>query len=363
MASPSPPHSSTPTPASRPAADHNASGGAQRAALLRRTWQRRGALARLLWPLSQLYGALAAHQRRSAAAHAQHAGLPTIVVGNVIAGGAGKTPVTQAIVGHLQRQGWKPGIISRGYGRSTVDCRPVLTLSDPEDVGDEPLLLARSTGVPVFVAQQRLEAAHALRAAHPEVNILVCDDGLQHTALARDVEICVFHDGGIGNGWQLPAGPLREPWPRAVDAVLHTGPAPADTPATQAIFAMQRRLADYAVRSDGRHVPLAQLKDRPVHALAAVARPERFFAMLQEQGLQLQHTEALPDHYNFVSWYRPTDMHELLVCTEKDAVKLWPLQPDALAVPLALDIPQAFFDLLDQRLATLPLSSPGTPQV
>ena len=357
MASPSP---SSTASATTPAAD--ASGSAQRAALLRRTWQRRGALARLLWPLSLLYGALAARQRRHDAAHAQHAGLPTIVVGNVIAGGAGKTPVTQAIVQHLKAQGWAPGIISRGYGRSTVDCRPVLALSDAEDVGDEPLLLARSTGVPVFVAPQRLEAARALHAAHPEVNILVCDDGLQHTALARDVEICVFHDGGIGNGWQMPAGPLREPWPRTVDAVLHTGPAPARTPASQPVFAMQRQLAPYAVRSDGHHVPLAQLKDRPVHALAAVARPERFFAMLQEQGLQLQHTEALPDHYNFVSWQRPADMHELLVCTEKDAVKLWPLQPDALAVPLALDIPQAFFDLLDQRLATLALSSPGAPQ-
>ncbi|MEG3000265.1 MAG: tetraacyldisaccharide 4'-kinase [Comamonas sp.] len=361
MASPAPSSPSTP-------ADSHANGGAQRAALLRRTWQRRGALAWALWPLSLLYGALAAHQRRRAAAHAQHAGLPTIVVGNVIAGGAGKTPVTQAIVGHLQRHGWKPGIISRGYGRSTVDCRPVLTLSDPEDVGDEPLLLARSTGVPVFVAPQRLDAARALRAAHPEVDILVCDDGLQHTALARDVEVCVFHDGGIGNGWQLPAGPLREPWPRAVDAVLHTGPAPERTPASQPVFAMQRQLAPYAVRSDGRHVPLAQLQGRPVHALAAVARPERFFAMLQEQGLQLAHTEALPDHYNFVSWQRPTDMHELLICTEKDAVKLWPLQPDALAVPLALDIPQAFFDLLDQRLAAARLSSaaargsaPSTP--
>lgn len=353
----------TPPPSSSPADGAAPSTGtlrAARAALLRRTWERRGPLACLLWPLSLVYGALSALARRSQRARLQHAGLPTIVVGNVIAGGAGKTPVTQALVRHLQRRGWRPGIISRGYGRSTIDCRAVLPLSDPDDVGDEPLLLARNTQVPVFVAQQRIEAAQALRAAHPEVNILVCDDGLQHVALGRDVEICVFHDGGIGNGWLLPAGPLRESWPRPVDAVLHTGPAPACTPAGQPVFAMQRQLADYAVRSDGRHVPLALLHSQPVHALAAVARPERFFAMLQQQGLALARTEALPDHYNFESWRRPEDQHELLICTEKDAVKLWPLQPDALAVPLALDIPQAFFDLLDQRLAALNLSSPAT---
>ncbi|WP_312594037.1 tetraacyldisaccharide 4'-kinase [Comamonas terrigena] len=358
----------SPAPASPSNPGNNAGGSARRAAWLRRIWQRRGALAWALWPLSLLYGTLAARQRRSDAAHAGHAGLPTIVVGNVIAGGAGKTPVTQAIVGHLQRSGWTPGIISRGYGRSTQDCRAVLPQSAPEDVGDEPLLLARSTGVPVFVAPQRLDAARALRTAHPEVDILVCDDGLQHTALARDVEICVFHDGGIGNGWQLPAGPLREPWPRPVDAVLHTGPAPGHTPASQPVFAMQRQLAPYALRSDGHQVPLAQLAERPLHALAAVARPERFFAMLQDQGLQLAQAQALPDHYNFESWQRPADPDALLICTEKDAVKLWPLQPDALAVPLELDIPQAFFDLLDQRLATARLSSaavnsprPATP--
>lgn len=333
------------------------SSSAHRAAWLRRVWEHRGPLAWALRPLSMLYGALAAAERRRGAAKAQHAGLPTIVVGNVIAGGAGKTPVTQAIVRHLKQRGWTPGIISRGYGRSTDDCRAVTPLSNPADVGDEPLLLAQSTGVPVFVAPQRIDAARALRAAHPDVDILVCDDGLQHTALARDVEICVFHDGGVGNGWQLPAGPLREPWPRKVDAVLHTGPAPAGTPASQPAFAMQRQLAPYAVRADGRHVPLSQLRQQPVHALAAVARPERFFAMLQAQGLQLAHAEALPDHYNFESWKRSSTLDEVLVCTEKDAVKLWPLQPDALAVPLALDIPPAFFTLLDQRLPALPLSS------
>lgn len=330
--------------------------------VLRRAWQRRGPLAWALRPLSLLYAPLAALERRRAAAHAQHAGVPTIVVGNVIAGGAGKTPVTQAIVRHLRARGWQPGIISRGYGRSTLDCRAVHLHDDADDVGDEPLLLARSTGVPVFVAPQRIDAARALRAAHPQVNVIVCDDGLQHLALARDVEICVFHDGGIGNGWQLPAGPLREPWPRAVDAVLHAGAVPGHTPATQVCFALQRTLAPYAVRGDGRQLPLAQLQGQPLHALAAVARPEQFFAMLQQQGLQLAHTEPLPDHYNFESWQRPADPHSVLICTEKDAVKLWPLAPEALAVPLALELPAAFFELLDQRLATLPLSSPDAPR-
>lgn len=323
---------------------------------LRQAWLRRGPLAIALWPLSQPYRALTALRRafyRRGLLRSERLPVPVIVVGNVIAGGAGKTPVTLAVVRHLQAAGWHPGVVSRGYGRSTTDCREVLPVSTAAEVGDEPALIARAGAVPVFVARRRAEAGRALLAAHPATDILVCDDGLQHLALARDVEICVFNDEGTGNGWLLPAGPLREPWPRAVDLVLHAGPPPGG-PAPQ--FALARTLAPHALDAAGRRVPLAQLRGEPLHALAAIARPQDFFAMLRAQGLAPATEEALPDHYDFHSWKRSPNKRARLVCTEKDAVKLWPAHPDALAVPLALEIAPAFYAALDRRLASL--SSP-----
>ena len=159
---------------------------------LRTSWQRRGALGYLLWPVSQLYGALTALRRalyRSGTLQSTRLPVPVITVGNVIAGGAGKTPVTMAIVRHLQARGFRPGVISRGYGRKTEGCRAVTPKSTAHDVGDEPLLLARALQVPVFVASKRAKAGQALLDEHPEVNILVCDDGLQHLALQRDIEV------------------------------------------------------------------------------------------------------------------------------------------------------------------------------
>ncbi len=329
---------------------------AAHAARLRQAWRRRGPLAMALWPLSLLYGALSALRRalyRARLLRSERLPVPVVVVGNVIAGGAGKTPATLAVVRHLRAAGWRPGVVSRGYGRATTDCREVLPTASAAEAGDEPLLIARAAGVPVFVARRRADAGRALLATHPATDIIVCDDGLQHLALARDVEVCVFNDEGLGNGWLLPAGPLREPWPRAVDFVLHAGPAPGG-PAPQ--FALTRTLADHAVDAAGRQVPLAQLRGEPLHALAAIARPQDFFALLHAEGLRPIAEEALPDHYDFSSWQRLPDKRLRLICTEKDAVKLWPAHPDALAVPLRLSIAPAFFDALDGTLASL--SSP-----
>lgn len=279
----------------------------------------------------------------------QSAGIPVIVVGNVIAGGAGKTPVTQAVVAHLKAQGWSPGILSRGYGRKTRDCREAHADSPASEVGDEPALLARSTGVPVFVAAQRLEAARALRAQYPQVDVLVSDDGLQHLAMARDVELCVFNDDGVGNGFLLPAGPLREPWPRPVTATLYAGQPPHPTGNAPA-FALQRTLATVARNGHGASIPLQNLTQQPLEAVAAVARPESFFAMLSEQGITPAATQALPDHYDFESFQRNLDKDQPLICTEKDAVKLWRTHPEAWAVPLQLQLPAAFWALLDAQL-------------
>jgi tetraacyldisaccharide 4'-kinase len=317
---------------------------------LQQAWLARGPVARLLWPLSLLFAGLSALRRqlyRNGILRTERVAVPVVVVGNVVAGGAGKTPVVIAIVRHLRNRGLQVGVISRGYGRRTRDCREVTSDADAHDVGDEPALVARATGAPVFVAARRIEAARALLARHPATQVIVSDDGLQHLALARDVEICVFDDRGIGNGWLLPAGPLRERWPRRCDLVLHTGAHPAF-----AGHRAERSLADHAVRSDGRQVPLAALAGQPVVALAAIARPEAFFDMLRTRGIEPERCIALPDHYDFDSWVRPPDGRCSLVCTEKDAVKLWHVAPDALAVPLVFRPAPAFFDALDARLSS-----------
>jgi tetraacyldisaccharide 4'-kinase len=215
-------------------------------------------------------------------------------------------------------------------------------------VGDEPGLIQRSTQVPVFVGQDRHAAATALLKQYPHTEIIVCDDGLQHYRLHRDVEICVFDDRGGGNGWLLPAGPLREPWPRVTQCpllVLHTGNQPAF-----AGFTAQRSLAPYAVDQDGSQIPLAILQAngaKPLMALAGIAQPEIFFSMLRAMGLTLMDTMALPDHYDFDSFSRSIHGAYQLICTEKDALKLWKHAPDALAVPLIQTTDPAFFEAVD----------------
>jgi tetraacyldisaccharide 4'-kinase len=320
--------------------------------MLQRAWLHRGLPACLLWPLSLLYRAIAGLRRlayRLGWKTAHGVGVPVIVVGNVVAGGAGKTPVVMAVVRHLQARGLAVGVVSRGYGRRTSDGREVHADSDPRDVGDEPLLVHRSTGAPVVVDRDRVAAARRLLAAHPELRLIVSDDGLQHLALRRDLEICVFDDRGVGNGWLLPAGPLREPWPRACDIVLHTGDRPAF-----AGFTAQRALADHAVGQDGRQVPLAELARQPeLIALAGIAQPQRFFDMLRAREVVPAQCIALPDHYDFDSWSRPSDRPCRLICTEKDAAKLWRVAPDALAVPLEFTPEPAFFAALNARLSFL----------
>ena len=326
--------------------------------IVMQVWRQRGMLAWALWPLSLLLGLLVRLRQGlylSGVLKRQHVPVPVIVVGNVVAGGGGKTPVVMALVRHLLAGGRHPGVISRGHGRRTSDCREVHTASAARDAGDEPILIKRSTQVPVFVATRRIDAARALLARHPETDLLICDDGLQHYALARDIEICVFDDRGVGNGFLLPAGPLREPWPRPVDLVLHTGTRPAFTG-----FTSKRALARHAVRGDGGRVELDSLaKDaaRPVLALAAIAQPEAFFAMLRAQGLPLARTLALPDHYDFDNWEPPIDRNYRLICTEKDAVKLWAKHPDALAVPLESSPEPAFLAALNALLDAVPPTS------
>ena len=318
---------------------------------LQRAWLRRGPLACALWPLSLAFAVLAALRRiayRRGMVKSERVTVPVIVVGNVVAGGAGKTPVVIALVQHLRSRGLAVGVVSRGYGRALRDCREVREDGTAAEVGDEPLLLVRRAGVPVFVAPRRAQAARALLAAHPGTQVIVCDDGLQHYGLQRDVEICVFDERGIGNGWLLPAGPLRERWPRNADLVLRTG-SPAGIPG----FDAARRLSAFAMRADGSRADFAALGSRPLTAVAGIARPDSFFSMLRSAGLQLDRTLALPDHHDFHADPAPGSE---LVCTEKDAVKLWRVRPDAWAVALELEIEPGFWASLD-RLLDAKLSS------
>jgi len=307
---------------------------------LQRAWLHRGPLACVLWPLSLVFGVVVALRRiayRTGVFKSEHVAATVIVVGNVVAGGSGKTPVVAAIAGHLKSRGLRVGIVSRGYGRSANDCREVTAQSSAADSGDEPLLLARSCNVPVFVANARIEAARALLRTYPETQVIVSDDGLQHYAMARDVEICVFDGRKVGNGWLLPAGPLRESWPRKVDFVLGPGG-----------FDARRKLADHVVRADGTQVPLDQLRGQPLIAVAGIAKPQVFFDMLREQGLDIARAVALPDHHDFAT---APDVRGDIVCTEKDAVKLWRTMPGAWAVPLEVELPGAFWNALDAKLS------------
>ena len=315
---------------------------------LPRVWLSRGWAAHLLMPVAWLYQlALMARTGLYLTGLKSRHRLPVrvIVVGNVVAGGAGKTPVTMALVEHLQHKGHTVGVISRGHGRQTRDTREVLPADRPETVGDEPLLIRQKTGVPVWVGSSRVQAGQALLAAHPQVDTVVCDDGLQHWALARDIEICVMDERGVGNGWLLPAGPLREKWPRSVDLLLHTG-----INNLSGGFQAKRQLGQMAQDAQGRTSTLNDLKSSPVDAVAGLARPESFFNMLRENGLELATTQALPDHFDFATWPRSEGPRPLL-CTEKDAAKLWQRQPTALAVPLVLTPEPAFWHALDALLA------------
>jgi tetraacyldisaccharide 4'-kinase len=276
------------------------------------------------------------------------------------------------VVNHLRAQGWRPGVVSRGHGRSSQQLVLVQAGTALADSGDEPALIHLRTQVPVCVAAKRVAAARALLAAHPEVDIIVCDDGLQHLALHRDLQIIVFDDRGTGNGWLLPAGLLREPWPRsagsrASDLVLHQrredapGSLLACSPGVQE-FSAVRRLADQVVGPTGKHVPLAELRGQRLTAVAGTARPGVFFGMLRARGIEPTREVGLPDHAATADYSAlMEDRSTPLLCTEKDAVKLFPLlltsppgrYPEVWAIPLELTPDPDFFTALDERLQAL----------
>lgn len=284
-------------------------------------WYRLSALSLALWPASLAYRALVALRRlayRSGALRAERLALPVIVVGNIVAGGTGKTPLVLWLAALLQENGWKPGILSRGYRGSAAVAMAVAASSPAAVVGDEPLLLMRRSGCPVWIGRDRVRAAAGLLGAHPECDVLILDDGLQHYRLARDIEIAVEDERGAGNGFMLPAGPLREPLSRRVDAwVANTAPCGTREPC----FRMQLR-GDVFHRLAGApaSAPVAAFAGKRVHAVAGIGNPRRFFDHLARLGLATVN-HAFPDHHA----YAPRDLDfrdcEALLMTEKDAVK------------------------------------------
>lgn len=323
---------------------------------LARIWRQRGLAACLLWPVSLLYGLVTRFHRwlyRVGLLKTTHFSVPIIVVGNVVAGGAGKTPLVIALARHLMQQGIRVGVVSRGYGRREKKCVEVLKNTVISQSGDEPALIFVALAAPVFVANRRREAVHGLLTKYPHTQLIISDDGLQHHSLASDIKITVFDDRGVGNGWLLPAGPLRERFsPGRQNLVLHTGQAPAFGGYTS-----NRRLADHAVAHDGSLVRLQDLKHQSLTALAGIANPEAFFDMLRARGLVLAKTIALPDHFDFSEYRFPEQTSDIVLCTEKDAIKLFKINSGStfrlLAVPLEFAPEPAFLKAVDDLSAPL----------
>ena len=291
-------------------------------AWLQKQWYRVSPWHAALLPLSGLFWLLSTARRtlyRVGGLHSVRLPVTVIVVGNISVGGAGKTPLVIWLVNFLKTHGYHPGIVSRGYRGSGIGPQAVILQSDPAEVGDEPLLLVQRCGCPVWIGRDRAAAGKALLAAHPEVDVLVSDDGLQHYRLRRDMEIAVI-DGlrGFGNGFILPAGPLREATSRLqyVDAVVVNQPTSA-VPAGQ--YAMYLRgEVFYNLMQPEQRASAADLTGQALHAVAGIGNPRRFFDHLRGLGLTIiEH--AFPDHHVYQA--RELQFGGAILMTEKDAVK------------------------------------------
>lgn len=327
---------------------------------LERHWHGVTLLGLVLYPFSLLFRLAVALRRllyRAGIRPTVKLPVPVIVVGNITVGGTGKTPLVLWLVNFLRERGMRPGVISRGYGGRTTAPQCVTGASDPAICGDEPVLLAQRGGVPVWIGADRAAAARALLRAHPECDVVVSDDGLQHYRLARDIEIAVI-DGarGLGNGLLLPAGPLREPPARlaSVDAVivntsqsagvgLRTGTPPA--------FAMTLQSRGFHNLLNPAHrASVEQFLNSRLHAVAGIGNPQRFFKLLQRLGLTFT-AHPFPDHHAFSARDLAFTGTDFVIMTEKDAVKCrpfaieqyWVLRVDA-------EIDPAFGELILKKM-------------
>lgn len=320
------------------------------AAGLQRHWNRIDALTLLLLPLSICYGliiSIRALLYKLGVFRVRHWNVPILVVGNLTVGGSGKTPLVIELARGLRARGWRPGVVSRGYGGISKGPTTVTAATDPFLVGDEPVLIAREAQVPVVVARKRAKAVDRLL-QETEVNLVIADDGLQHLALGRVVEIAVI-DGviGHGNGLLLPAGPLREPLRRLerVDIRVRRGGQPEEGEYPMSINpSLARNLVS------GQEVELVEFSGVPLVAVAGIHQPERFFSTLRNLGLEIQE-KGFSDHHAFQASDIPQAPERPVLMTAKDAVKCEPFaQENWWAVKQVVTIPQELLSNLDNLL-------------
>lgn len=313
---------------------------------LQHHWYRITLLHLILFPVSLLFRLLAALRRLMYLGHilpVRKMAVPVIVVGNINVGGTGKTPLALALVKQLVARGWHPLIVSRGYGGAALQPRQVCTDSDVQQVGDEPLLMARRNLCPVWIGKDRAAAAQAALGAHPQCDVVLCDDGLQHYRLQRDVEIAVVEGvRGLGNGLLLPAGPLREPESRlsTVDAVVVNGGK-----TTTGQYAMRLNGEVFHNLLDPKKTAVAShFHALNNHAVAGIGNPQRYFQHLQRLGIAFT-PHAFHDHHHYSAADFAFNGCDTILMTEKDAVKCsafadaryWVLQVDAEIDPSLID--------------------------
>ena len=335
-------------------------------------WERRGPTSLLLWPLSCIYSGIVRSRKliQDLGLSNNHpAPVPIIIVGNIRVGGTGKTPIVIALAERLSQLGWKPGIISRGYGSSSQPS-PIQVHgdSDPLVVGDEPVLIAQRTGnqFPIWVFPKRQQSIKALLKHSPEVNVIISDDGLQHSGLARwpareggrDIEFVVQDARGEGNGFLLPAGPLREPASRDRDATLFTEKT-NDTKSGlvdeyfkgRRAFSLEGKLGTpYQLIHPSNTQTLTQIADQflpnKITAVAAIGNPQRFFNNLQNAGIAGKWL-PLPDHATYTPEFFAGINAQCILITEKDAVKCSGISDERIwVVPMSLSLPDTLADWL-----------------
>ncbi|KAA0875340.1 tetraacyldisaccharide 4'-kinase [Nitrincola tapanii] len=329
-------------------------------------WYQKSTWLKCLRPLSSLYQSIVVRRRRTWLAHPERrwqAPVPVVLVGNITLGGTGKTPVVLALIDFLRQQGWRPGVISRGY-KAKPPHFPFRVQPDsrPEASGDEPLLIVQTTQVPLVIDPDRPAAARHLL-AEAEVDILISDDGMQHYALDRDIEIAVI-DGqrGLGNARCLPEGPLREPAERlkSVDFCLINGVSADPWPGS---FTLQLKPSAFYHLQTGARVELAHWCQHygrgPLLALAGIGNPERFFQTLKALGLAFQ-TRIFADHHPFQADDLQREKEMTLVMTAKDAIKCREFaDPNVWYLAVEAELPDEFLSALNARLSSLPSLAKG----
>jgi tetraacyldisaccharide 4'-kinase len=338
-------------------------------------WERRGPTALILWPLSWVYGLVLRIGKLIqdlGLSNRQAAPVPIIIVGNIRVGGTGKTPIVIALAQRLSQLGWRPGIISRGYGSTQTSPTQVHSNSDPLQVGDEPVLIAKRTDdqFPIWVFPKRQQSIRALLKHSPDVNVIISDDGLQHSSLSRwpareggrDIEFVVRDGRGEGNGFLLPAGPLRESADRGRDATLFTESAGSNKSGLLEEYFVGRRAftllgtlgVAYQLNNSAHTQTLTQIAEQflptQISAVAALGNPQRFFNALQKQGVTGKWI-ALPDHASYTPGFFNDIAAQCILITEKDAVKCSAMNDERIwVVPMNLNLPDNLVDWVQSIL-------------